>query len=136
MDTEALVKKCIEICEDHKGEGLTVFDLRGRSSLADFYLLCNGNSSAHIQALADHLLKDCRDLLPGPRAIEGTAASRWIVLDFSDVLIHLFHPEMRDYYQLDALLEAEPVYYRQGGEEAPPPRPPRSRGRVAGRFSK
>ena len=102
----------MEICEDGKAENILLFDVRKTSVLADFYLVCNGTSDPHLRALRIRLEKEL--VLSGVKMLHlsGTPASRWLILDFNTVLIHIFLPEMREFYQIEKLWADEPVIYR------------------------
>jgi len=111
MDSRELVDKCVDVCEDRKAENIVVFDVQEQSSLADYYLFCCGNSPAHIQAIVAHLSRAFKDQGLSPRAIEGVPASRWVLMDYMDVLVHVFHPELRAHYNIEGLLDGAPVVY-------------------------
>ena len=112
MESKELVDKCIEICDNHKAENIVVFDVREKSTIADYYLFCSGNSDIHIGALAGSLEKELkRDFELKARAVEGTPASRWVLVDFSDVLVHIFHPQTRKHYAIERLHRDSPVIH-------------------------
>jgi len=103
ISPEKLADRCFDICVDRKALGLRMYDVRQTSLLADYYLICSGTSVPHIRAIADHLARDLGETGIRPRAVEGSAASQWIVLDFGTVLVHIFHPDMRRYYAIEDL---------------------------------
>lgn len=112
MESEELIKDVIEIFEDHKAVDLVVFDVSQKSTLADYYVFCSGTSDVHIRALANVLGKEIKDrhqLLP--RSTEGTPASRWILVDYADILIHIFHPELRQRYAVENLHKGCPIIH-------------------------
>ncbi len=102
---------------EKKGENLVVLDLRGRSDVCDFFVIAEGTSEVQVRALARNLQD--RLLAAGHRAkgIEGMADCRWVLIDFFDVVVHIFHPESRRYYQLERLwgdagrLDLDPSWY-------------------------
>lgn len=98
-----LAKLCREIALDKKAEEPIILDVRGISSVADFLFLCSGNSEPHLKAIADEILRRLRDEGIRPHGRDGFPPSRWIVMDFSDVLVHVFHPELRQRYALELL---------------------------------
>ncbi len=117
MEPKVLIDKCIKICEDHKAVDIVVFDVSGKSILADYYMFCSGNSDVHIRAIAGSLekaLKDEHQLLP--RSVEGTPASRWMLMDYADVLIHVFHPSTRKHYAIERIHRNQPVIYPEDYE--------------------
>lgn len=105
QELDDCVQLCVDLCEDRKAEDLVVYSLRGVSVFADFIIICSGHSLPHIRAIAGHLERSLREKGVTPRHIEGTPESRWILLDYFDIVIHVFHPELRDYYCLEALME-------------------------------
>ncbi len=120
METSELIQEVIDIFEDHKAVDLVVFDVRKKSTIADYYVFCSGNSDVHLRALSNSLgkaLKDKHQILP--KSVEGSPASRWILMDFADVLIHIFHPEVRKRYAIENLHKDAPVIYPEDGWEFP-----------------
>ena len=103
--TEALrlAKLCRDIARDKKAEDVILLDMRKVSTMTDFMLICSGNSEPHLKTISEAIARRLRD--EGVRASRrnGEAASRWVVLDYNDVLIHVFHPELRQRYALEQL---------------------------------
>lgn len=91
---------------DRKAVGVVVLDLRGLSEATDYFVIASGTSDAHIRGMADHLMS-----LPGsgPHHVEGLTQGRWVLLDYVDFVVHLFHPELREFYQLERLWGEAPV---------------------------
>ena len=98
-----LAKLCREIALSKKAEDAIILDVRGVSSVADFFLICTGTSEPHLKAIADEIARRLRDEGMRPRHRDGYPPSRWIVMDFNDVLVHIFHPELRQRYCLEDL---------------------------------
>ena len=93
-----------EFAADKKAIDLTVLDLRGVSSYTDFFVVCSGNTDRQTKAIHDRIhqgLKKEHGLLP--RRVEGLGEARWILLDYLDVVVHVFTPEARDFYRLEQL---------------------------------
>jgi ribosome-associated protein len=109
-----MIERCIQICEDRKADNLQVYDVRGESILADYYLFCSGNSTPHITALRNSLDKSFKDEGILPKSIEGTPDSQWVLMDYADVLVHIFHPDTREFYQVEELLDPERRIYPVG----------------------
>ncbi len=101
-----------EACDQHHGRDIYLYDLKESSMLADFYLICTGTSEPHLKALADHIEERMALFQRQPQHIDGSAASRWIVVDYGYLVIHLFMPAMRRYYELENLWQdtAEIIY--------------------------
>ncbi len=105
MDSEALITTCIKVCEDHHAVDLHVYDVRGKNILTDYYLICTGNSTTHLHALQQNLDKTLKGVDVLPRSAEGTPESEWILIDYNDVLVHLFSGTSRASYNIEALLD-------------------------------
>ncbi len=91
--------------DDDKGEDILVIDLRGRSSMADHMVIATGNSSRQVAAMADHLAEK----LKAKRlrvALEGLPQADWVLLDAGDIVIHLFRPDVRSFYNLERMWSA------------------------------
>lgn len=95
---------CAKIAEETGGEDIAILDLRGISSLADYFVLVSGTSVPHLKALARDLRHGVEERLgESPRSAEGEAASLWLVIDYVDVVVHLLHEETRRRYALEDL---------------------------------
>jgi ribosome-associated protein len=103
LTSEKLVKLCREIALGKKAEDAIILDVRKVSTVADFFLICTGTSEPHLKAIADEIARRLRDEGLRPRHRDGYPPSRWIVMDFNDVLVHIFHPELRQRYSLEDL---------------------------------
>ena len=106
MDSKALADKIVEILESKKGIDIEIIDVEGKTTLADFFVLASGNSTTQIKALADEvefILK--KDLGLYADHVEGRSGDRWILIDYKDVVVHVFHPEERANYSLEKLWE-------------------------------
>ena len=95
-----LARHIADLIADKKGEDITLIDIRER--IADFFVICSGNSErqlkAIIQDVTDNMKKEFGIL---PRAVEGEAESGWVLIDYSDIIVHAFAPEARTYYDLE-----------------------------------
>ena len=88
---------------DRKAEGVMAMDLRGVSSATDFFVLATGNSDIQVRAIAEHILEELAKEGVRPLHVEGLGGARWVLLDFVDFVVHVFHPVARDFYQLELL---------------------------------
>ncbi len=102
-DREALelARRIVELAEDKKAADIVLLDLGGRTSVADAFVICSGGSERQIDAIADGILSGLRDEHVKPIGREGTPESHWVLLDFGSVIVHVFTPPERDYYQLE-----------------------------------
>jgi ribosome-associated protein len=89
--------------EDSKAENIVSIDLHGKTSLADMMIVATGRSSTHVGAIADHLARACKASgLRAPR-IEGLPHCDWVLIDAYDVIIHIFKPDVRQFYNLEKM---------------------------------
>ena len=102
-EPKTLAEKIVAVCEDVKAVDISVFDMTETSTVASYYVLCTGNSEPHLKAIGDRLEKEMKDAELAATAIDGGASSQWIVMDFGSVIVHVMHPEAREYYNLEAL---------------------------------
>ena len=109
---EEAVQLCIDICDEAKAESVLVYDVRDTSVLADYYLICSGGSDPHLRAIRSRLEKGLGEKGIRTRHVSGTPSSHWIIVDFGDVLVHIFHTDMRDYYRIEELWDASQLVYR------------------------
>jgi len=100
---ENVAKLCRQIALDKKAEDAMILDVRGISNVADFFFICTGTSEPHLKAIADEISRRLRDEGIRPLHRDGYPPSRWIVMDYNDVLVHIFHPELRQRYGLEDL---------------------------------
>ncbi len=107
-----------------------MLDLRKVSDATDFFVIASGTSDTHVRTLAERVLETVAQDGGRPHHVEGVTAGRWALLDFVDVVVHLFHPTLRAYYQLERLWSDAPVLSvpALGHDQAAAPR--RRRGRT------
>lgn len=103
------VGRVVEAIEDRKGMQIVVLDLRGLSDAADFFVIASGTSDAHVRGLADGVITALHQAGVPASHVEGLPAGRWVLLDFMDVVVHLFHPESRAFYRLERLWQDAPA---------------------------
>ena len=97
------------VAADKKAENLVALDLRGISTFTDFFVICSGTSEPHLKAIAgeiEHRLK--ADDNVAPAAVDGYPMSHWIVIDYTDVVVHIFHEQKRGFYSLEDLWSDAP----------------------------
>jgi ribosome-associated protein len=96
-----LARRIVELAEDKKAADIVLLDLSGLTSVADQFVICSGGSERQLDAIADGIISGLRDEKVRPYGREGTAASHWILVDFGSVIVHVFTPPERDFYQLE-----------------------------------
>ena len=114
MDEREMADLVIRICEETKAQDVLLFDVHENTIVADYYVVCSGTSMPHIRAIADHVRKALADRGIRPRGIDGAPESRWTVLDYGLVLVHILEPEMRNFYALEELWDETKIIYRSG----------------------
>ncbi len=98
-----LVQRALELCQERNARQPAVLDLRGLCDATDFFLIASGDSDVHVRAICDHLVSELGRQGVRPAGIEGERAARWVLLDYIDLVVHIFHPVARDFYQLEQL---------------------------------
>jgi ribosome-associated protein len=96
-----LARRIVELAEDKKAADIVLLDLADLTTLADAFVICSGGSERQIAAIADGIAEALRDEGVKPIGREGTAESHWVLLDYGSVIVHVFTPPERDYYQLE-----------------------------------
>ena len=96
-----LARRIVELAEDKKAADIVLLDLAGLTTLADAFVICSGGSERQLGAIADGIVEGLRDEGVKPLGREGTPESHWILIDYGSVIIHVFTPPERDYYQLE-----------------------------------
>lgn len=89
--------------EDKKGEDIVILDIKGIASFTDYFVIASGTSQRMLQSLANSLSREVKTEFHKTSQPQGNAEGGWIVLDYGDVVVHLFSPEQRDYYLLEEL---------------------------------
>ena len=98
-----LKKEIEQILKDNKAKEIISVDLKNKTSLADFMIVASGNSSRHIQALAEILLEELKKKGIANCRLEGYNSNNWKLIDAMDIIIHIFHPEKRKFYDLERM---------------------------------
>jgi ribosome-associated protein len=111
QDAAALAERIAAIAADKKAIDIRVIDLRGIVSYTDFFVICSGNTERQTKAIHDGISEELKhaDERLLPRRTEGARESRWILLDYLDVVVHIFTPEAREYYRLEQLWGEAPA---------------------------
>lgn len=96
-----LARRIVELAEDRKAADIVLLDLSALTTVADHFVICSGGSERQLDAIADGIIRGLRDEGVRPYGREGTAASHWVLVDFGNVIVHVFTPPERDFYQLE-----------------------------------
>ena len=103
LSSKKLLKVTLESLDNDKGIDIVSIDLIGRSSIADYMVVVSGNTVRQVTAMANNLIKKYKEMglrLPSP---EGMSNGDWVLIDAKDILIHIFRPEVRDFYSLEKM---------------------------------
>lgn len=107
LDPEEVVETVRVSLDGDKAEEVTVIDLRGRSSIADHMVIASGRSQRQVGAMADHLQEKLHRL-GLPVSVEGAQQGDWVLIDGGDIVVHLFRPEVRSFYNLERMWGVTP----------------------------
>lgn len=97
------VRRAAELALDLKAHDVMVLDLRGISTATDYFVLASGTSDVQVKAIADHVVDELKKQGVRPQHVEGLRGARWVLIDYVDLVVHVFHPQARDFYQLENL---------------------------------
>ncbi len=113
LEPITLARDIVDLIADKKGENIVLTDLRDVSLLADFFVICEAPSDRQINAITDYVREEVK-LKTGlmPLRVEGRGESGWVLMDYSDVLVHIFDPDIRSYYDLESLWREATVLVR------------------------
>ena len=96
-----VARRIVEVAEDKKAADIVLLDLAGLTTIADYFVICSGGSERQLAAIADGILEALRAEKVRPIGREGQPASHWVLVDFGSVVVHIFTPPERDFYQLE-----------------------------------
>ena len=102
--------RAVELAGDRKGSDMLVLDLRGISDATDFFFLVSGTSDMHVRSIAEHILEELKKEGVRPSHVEGLRTGRWVLIDYIDFVVHVFHPSAREFYQLERLWGDAPAH--------------------------
>ena len=100
------LKLVLESLEDSKAENVTSIDITGKSALGDYMVVASGRSSRHVAAIAEHLIDDLKAEGFGSPRIEGLETGDWVLIDTGDIIVHIFRPEIREFYNIEKMWAA------------------------------
>jgi ribosome-associated protein len=103
------VARAAELMLDRKAQDVAVLDLRGIAGVTDFFIIATGRSDTHVSAIADFMIDQLKEEGVRPVGVEGLRAGRWVLVDYVDFVVHVFHPQAREFYQLERLWGDAPL---------------------------
>ncbi len=106
---ELLARRAAELALEKKCEEIKIIDLRGLTSVTDFFVIITADSERKAKAAAEHIIDELREDGERPMHVEGMDSMHWILLDYIDVVVHIFMPEERSFYDLESLWSEAPA---------------------------
>ncbi|MEM9277702.1 MAG: ribosome silencing factor [Pseudomonadota bacterium] len=103
LAVEDVLETVTSSLDDSKAEELVTIDIKDKSALADYMIIASGRSNRHVSAIADHLLRELKNIGAGSAKVEGLQSADWVLIDTGDIIIHLFRPEVREFYALEKM---------------------------------
>ena len=103
IEMTPVLERATTLAADRKGVDMLVMDLRGISNATDFFLLVSGTSDMHARSIAEHIIEELKKEDVRPSHVEGLRTGRWVLIDYIDFVVHVFHPAAREFYQLERL---------------------------------
>lgn len=102
-----LLQAIVKCLDDAKAEDIVTISLEGKSSLGDYMVVASGRNERHVGAIADQLHHKMKEIGETRARVEGLAACDWVLIDTGDVIVHVFRPEVREFYNLEKMWQAE-----------------------------
>ncbi len=101
--SDALLTRILSSLDEDKAEDVVQIDLRGKTSIGDYMVICSGRSSRQVNAMAEKLVERLKSEFGRGAKIEGKETGDWVLIDTGDVIVHVFRPEVREFYQLEKM---------------------------------
>jgi ribosome-associated protein len=102
-----LLNVVLDTLDDAKADDVVCIDLKGKTSIGDQMVVASGRSQRHVAAVADHLIRKLKDEGFGRARVEGLPHGDWVLIDAGDVIVHIFRPEVREFYNLEKMWSAD-----------------------------
>lgn len=106
VEPSQILNSVLASLEDSKAENIVPIDIQRKSSLGDFMVVASGRSHRHVAAVADHLIKAVKEAGLGTPRVEGLASADWVLVDTGDIIVHIFRPEVREFYNIEKMWQA------------------------------
>jgi ribosome-associated protein len=117
LDSKDKTLWCAHLALDKKALDLLILDVQQQSSFTSFFIICSGTSDRHVQAIASHIEASGKQAGVYPLGMEGFREGRWILLDYGDIVIHIFHEPVRKFYDLERLWKDAPQIPVENGDQ-------------------
>lgn len=95
--------RAASMCLDMKANDVVLLNLRGVTDMTDYFVIASGTSDTHVRAIGEHLISELKKAGVRVHHVEGVQQGRWVLLDFVDFVVHIFHPTLRSFYQIERL---------------------------------
>ena len=103
MDSKELAEKIANLSLEKKAEDVIIMNLQPLTSMTDYFVICSGSTNTQVKAIADHIIETFKKDKNRPTHVEGLSNQEWVLLDFIDVVVHVFQPHKREFYGLERL---------------------------------
>lgn len=102
-DTENVILQCVKAAQEKKAEDIVILNVKGLTSVTDYMIICSGSSDRHVQAIASSIEENLKKSRILPIGIEGVRSGKWVLMDYVDVIIHIFYGPVRKFYDIERL---------------------------------
>jgi ribosome-associated protein len=102
-ESRNLANLILDVLDEHSAQDIIEIDIRGKSSISDYMIVTSGRSNRHVGALSDYLIKSLKNIGKKNIGIEGLKSCDWVLIDVGDVIVHLFRPEVRAFYNIEKI---------------------------------
>jgi ribosome-associated protein len=107
IDAEGLLREVVQLLDDAKADDVVTIELTGKSSVADYMVIASGRSDRHVGAIADQVQRRLKEIKYSQVRVEGQPQNDWVLIDVGDLIVHVFRPEVREFYNLEKMWMAD-----------------------------
>lgn len=109
MNSEELLNIAVDATENKKAEDIVSLNMKGISDMTDYFVVCHGNNERQVQSIARAVKEGAHEQAIDVKRMEGYQSARWVLIDLADVVIHVFHKDERNYYNIEKLYQDAPI---------------------------
>ncbi len=109
MNSEELLNIAVDATENKKAEDIVSLNMKGISDMTDYFVVCHGNNERQVQSIARAVKEAAHEQAIDVKRMEGYQSARWVLIDLADVVIHIFHKDERNYYNIEKLYQDAPI---------------------------
>lgn len=109
MNSEELLNILVDATENKKAEDIVSLNMKGISDMTDYFVVCHGNNERQVQSIARAVKEVAHEQAIDVKRMEGYQSARWVLIDLADVVIHVFHKDERNYYNIEKLYQDAPI---------------------------